>query len=131
MSQEKNTIWSINGLELEMDLDDAETLEKYEKAFTEMDVQEKEFPKDGKTSEIVRRYCDLYYRLFENLFGKDNADKIVQKKYHMGQWEEVYASFLKLTSIGPPHTGHFGTNSDGILQLLVLFSISFTNWESS
>lgn len=27
MSQEKNTIWSINGLELEMDLDDAETLE--------------------------------------------------------------------------------------------------------
>lgn len=99
MSQEKNTIWSINGLELEMDLDDAETLEKYEKAFTEMDVQEKEFPKDGKTSEIVRRYCDLYYRLFENLFGKDNANKIVQKKYHMGQWEEVYASFLKFASL--------------------------------
>lgn len=99
MSQEKNTIWSINGLELEMDLDDAETLEKYEKAFTEMDNQEKEFPKDGKTSEIVRRYCDLYYRLFENLFGKDNADKIVQKKYHMGQWEEVYASFLKFASL--------------------------------
>ena len=99
MSQEKNTIWSINGLELEMDLDDAETLEKYEKAFTEMDVQEKEFPKDGKTSEIVRRYCDLYYRLFENLFGKDDADKIVQKKYHMGQWEEVYASFLKFASL--------------------------------
>lgn len=99
MSQEKNTIWSINGLELEMDLDDAETLEKYEEAFTEMDVQEKEFPKDGKTSEIVRRYCDLYYRLFENLFSKDNADKIVQKKYHMGQWEEVYASFLKFASL--------------------------------
>lgn len=99
MSQEKNTIWSINGLELEMDLDDAETLEKYEEAFTEMDVQEKEFPKDGKTSEIVRRYCDLYYRLFENLFGKDNANKIVQKKYHMGQWEEVYASFLKFASL--------------------------------
>lgn len=99
MSQEKNTVWSINGLELEMDLDDAETLEKYEKAFTEMDNQEKEFPKDGKTSEIVRRYCDLYYRLFENLFGKDDADKIVQKKYHMGQWEEVYASFLKFASL--------------------------------
>ena len=99
MSQEKNTIWSINGLELEMDLDDAETLEKYEKAFTEMDNQEKEFPKDGKTSEIVRRYCDVYYRLFENLFGKDDADKIVQKKYHMGQWEEVYASFLKFASL--------------------------------
>ena len=99
MSQEKNTIWSINGLELEMDLDDAETLEKYEEAFTEMDIQEKEFPKDGKTSEIVRRYCDLYYRLFENLFGKDDADKIVQKKYHMGQWEEVYASFLKFASL--------------------------------
>ena len=99
MSQEKNTIWSINGLELEMDLDDAEILEKYEEAFTEMDVQEKEFPKDGKTSEIVRRYCDLYYRLFENLFGKVNADKIVQKKYHMGQWEEVYASFLKFASL--------------------------------
>ncbi len=99
MSQEKNTIWSINGLELEMDLDDAETLEKYEKAFTEMDIQEKEFPKDGKTSEIVRRYCDLYYRLFENLFGKDDADKMVQKKYHMGQWEEVYASFLKFASL--------------------------------
>ncbi|WP_353956725.1 DUF6673 family protein [Allocoprobacillus halotolerans] len=92
-------MWSINGLELEMDLDDAETLEKYEKAFTEMDIQEKEFPKDGKTSEIVRRYCDLYYRLFENLFGKDDADKIVQKKYHMGQWEEVYASFLKFASL--------------------------------
>lgn len=98
MNQEINKTWSINGIELLLDMDDLETFEKYEDSFNAMEKEEKTIPLDGKRSLLIRGYCDLYYHLFETLFSKEVADKLVKNRYHMGQWEEVYDSFLNFVS---------------------------------
>lgn len=85
--------WKINNLELEFDIFDLENSEKYEKAFEEMSAEEKAIKRDGKMSEFIRSYCDMYYHLFENLFGKETADKMC-KRYNSNEWEQVYGSFL-------------------------------------
>lgn len=85
--------WKINNLELEYDIFELENTERYEKAFEQMKAEEKAIKKDGKMSEFIRLYCDLYYHLFENLFGKEIADKLC-KRYNSNEWEQVYESFL-------------------------------------
>lgn len=85
--------WKINNLELEFDIFDLENSEKYEKAFEEMSAEEKAIKRDGKMSEFIRSYCDMYYHLFENLFGKETADNLC-KRYNSNEWEQVYGSFL-------------------------------------
>lgn len=85
--------WKINNLELEFDIFDLENSEKYEKAFEEMSAEEKAIKRDGKMSEFIRSYCDMYYHLFENLFGIEIAEKLC-KRYNSNEWEQVYGSFL-------------------------------------
>lgn len=85
--------WKINNLELEFDIFDLENSEKYEKAFEEMSAEEKAIKRDGKMSEFIRSYCDMYYHLFKNLFGKETADNLC-KRYNSNEWEQVYGSFL-------------------------------------
>ena len=86
-------VWEINDLELEFDIFDLENSEKYEKAFEQMSAEEKSIKRDGKMSEFIRSYCDMYYHLFENLFGKETADNMC-KRYNSNEWEQIYGSFL-------------------------------------
>lgn len=85
--------WKINNLELEFDIFDLENSEKYEKAFEQMSAEEKTIKRDGKMSEFIRSYCDMYYHLFESLFGDKTADNLC-KRYNSNEWEQVYGSFL-------------------------------------
>lgn len=85
--------WKINNLELEFDIFDLENSEKYEKAFEKMSSEEKAIKRDGKMSEFIRSYCDMYYHLFENLFGTEIAESLC-KRYNSNEWEQVYGSFL-------------------------------------
>ena len=85
--------WKINDLELEFDIFDLENSEKYEKAFEQMSAEEKSIKRDGKMSDFIRSYCDMYYHLFENLFGKETADNLC-KRYNSNEWEQIYGSFL-------------------------------------
>ena len=62
-------IWQINGKGYELDLTDADIVERYENAFADMDSAEKLIPKDGKASDRIRACCDLFRKLFDTLFG--------------------------------------------------------------
>lgn len=46
--------WEINGLSLELDLGDADVMERYENAFEEMAKEENTIPKEGRQSERIR-----------------------------------------------------------------------------
>lgn len=88
-------IWEINGLSLELDLEDVETLERYEDAFAAMAKEEKKVPKDGKKSEQIREYCNLFVRLYDRLFGEGTSTKIFAGiKMNAQKYDEVYFSFL-------------------------------------
>lgn len=87
--------WDINGLSLKFDLDDAETAERYENAFAEMEKEELAIPKDGKLSAVIRAYHAMFCRLYDRLFGDGTAEQIFAgKPVSISACDEVYGSFL-------------------------------------
>lgn len=96
MSQnDKNErIWKINGLELELDLEDADVFEKAMKAFEQMDEDGKNIDKTGKMPEFIKRYCEIYYNAFDRIFGEGTGEKIFSGKKNMRNCDEVWDSFI-------------------------------------
>lgn len=96
MSQnDKNErIWKVNGLELELDLEDADVFEKTMKAFEQMDEDGRNIDKTGKMPEFIKRYCEIYYNAFDRIFGEGTGEKIFSGKKNMRNCDEVWDSFL-------------------------------------
>lgn len=93
-----NTKWEINGLTFELDLEDAETAERYEEAFDLMEQEEKQMAKDGKLSEKIRAYCKLFEHLYDRLFGEGSGTAILGEKANTRICNEVYDDFLHFVS---------------------------------
>ena len=88
--------WSINGAELELDLSDADVMERYETAFDIMAEDEKAVPKEGKRSVQIRGYCKFIRNLFNNIFGEKTADMIFRDvPVSCESYDEIYVSFLE------------------------------------
>lgn len=88
-------VWEINGVSLELDLEDAEVLERYENAFDLMREEEKAIKKDGKVSEFVREYCMLFRRLYDRIFFEGASEQIFAgQKWSVEVYHETYDSFL-------------------------------------
>ena len=94
MSQITKT-WEINGLSLPIDLEDADVMERYENAFALMSEAEKSIPKDGKASERIRAYCQMFRDLYDRIFGDGTSEKIFAgQPTNAAVYEDVYDSFL-------------------------------------
>lgn len=93
-----NTKWEINGKTFELDLEDADTAERYEEAFDKMGDEEKKMPKDGKASEKIRAYCKLFENLYDRLFGEGSGKAILGEKANTRICNEVYDDFLNFVS---------------------------------
>lgn len=98
MSQENERIWKINGLELELDLEDADEFEKVVKAFEQMDVDGQNLEKVGNMPDYIRGYCDIHYKLYDRIFGEGTGEKIFGGKKNTRVCEEVYDDFLSFAS---------------------------------
>ena len=65
----------INGVKLEeLDIFDADTIEKYEKAMDNVVKSTQEY-KELKGSEIVRKECEAIFNCFNELFGEGKSDR--------------------------------------------------------
>lgn len=88
-------IWEINGLSLELDLEDADCMERYENAFEKMSEEEKQIPKDGKYSAIIRAYCRLFRDLYDRIFGEGTSEKLFEGvPENTDAYDEVYYKLL-------------------------------------
>lgn len=88
-------IWEINGLSLELDLEDADCMERYENAFDKMSEEEKQIPKDGKASVRIRAYCRLFRDLYDRIFGEGTSEKIFKGiPDNTDAYDEVYYKLL-------------------------------------
>lgn len=88
-------IWEINGLSLELDLEDADCMERYENAFDKMSEEEKQIPKDGKASARIRAYCRLFRDLYDRIFGEGTSEKIFKGiPDNTDAYDEVYYKLL-------------------------------------
>lgn len=89
-------IWEINGISLELDLEDADVMERLENAFETMKNDESAVPKDGKASARIRAYCAMFRNLFSNIFGSEETEKIFRKvPTNSSAYDDVYISFLE------------------------------------
>ena len=70
------SVWKWKDVELEVDMEDIEFQEKYEVAFQHMGVSEKELQNVGNLSGFSKKYCMLFWNLFDEIFGKGTADKL-------------------------------------------------------
>jgi hypothetical protein len=86
--------WKWNDVEFEIDMDDVEFLERYEKVFENIEPREKKLEKVGKISEITREYCLLFYDIFDGIFGEGTSEKLFDGKMNLRVCEECYDSFI-------------------------------------
>lgn len=95
---DESTVWHINGHDLALDMQDVDVLERYERAFEIMAEDERNIPKEGKSSVILRAYCKMFRDLFNNIFG-DGADKLIFGDQNNSRvMIEVYENFLDFAS---------------------------------
>ena len=88
------SLWKWNDVELEVDMEDYDFLQKYEKAFDAMGIQEEKIQKIGNHSEIMKEYCDMFYRLFDDIFGDGTGEKLFLGKRNARICEECYTDFI-------------------------------------
>lgn len=95
MQEKNNTIWTIRDLKIKFDLEDIETLERYENAFEKMAEEEKKIPEDGRRSARIRAYCELFPRLFSRIFDEKTSEEIFgDVPSNVREYENIYLSFL-------------------------------------
>lgn len=88
------SLWKWNDVELKIDMEDYDFLQKYENAFYSMEKKEKELQKVGKQAVIIKEYCEMFYRLFDDIFGPGTGDKLFDRKKNARICEECYEDFL-------------------------------------
>ena len=87
--------WKWNDVELDIDMEDYEFLTKYEEAFRKMGVKEAQLQKVGKNAAMIKEYCEMFYELFDNIFGLGTGQKLFSGKKNARICEECYDSFIK------------------------------------
>lgn len=86
--------WKYNDVILEVDMEDVDFQEKYENAFNKMAETEKDLLKVGSLSGITREYCQMFYDLFDDIFGPGTGEKLFNGKYNVRLVDEAFDSFL-------------------------------------
>ncbi len=82
-------------MKIKLDLEDIETLERYENAFEKMEEEENKIPEDGRRSVCIRAYCELFPRLFSRIFDEKTSEEIFRDvPLNVGEYEDIYMSFL-------------------------------------
>lgn len=88
------SLWKWNDVELEIDMEDCEFLQKYEEAFESLGKKEGELQKVGTHAVIIKEYCDMFYQLFDDIFGPGTGDKLFGGKKNARICEECYSEFI-------------------------------------
>lgn len=90
------SLWKWNDVELEIDMEDVDFQKKYETAFDEMAEAEKKLQHAGSISGFSSAYCDMYFNLFDGIFGEGTSNKLFKGKRNIGKVEECYDSFIQI-----------------------------------
>lgn len=89
------TVWEVNGASFELDLTDADDLERYENALEKLRDAENSIKKDGKRSEFIRAFCKMLAEFFDEALGEGSAAKIFEgKKTSVAVYLETYDAFI-------------------------------------
>lgn len=90
---ENSYIWAVNGCEFELDMEDAETAERYLSA---IDVLENAKGADfSNIAEKIHVYCKAFRDFYDILLGGNASEKIFAGiKDNTRKYDEIYSSLL-------------------------------------
>ena len=71
---ENNYIWSINGCEFEVDMEDADTAERYVSALKILENSQN--IKVNSLSEKIRAYCKAFREFYDTFLGEGTSEKL-------------------------------------------------------
>ena len=79
----------INGVELEFDLLDADTAEKYDECMKDMQgIKDK--VANMSVGESIRYQCTAVFNVFNDIFGEGTDKKIFGDKVHLGKCLDAF-----------------------------------------
>ena len=64
-------MWEYNGAEYELNVYDATTMDRYEKAFTEMQTKAQALKPSESMGENIRAQCAIFREAFDEVFGEN------------------------------------------------------------
>lgn len=93
MKAENFYIWTVNGCEFELDMEDAETAENYLSAIAILEqAEDADF---SNLAEKIRSYCKAFRDFYDTLLGEHASEKIFAGiKDNMRKYDEIYTSLL-------------------------------------
>lgn len=91
-------IWSINGIEFELDMSDVSAQERYEKALENLGKNDKNLSKTGRNSERTLAYCNMFRAFFDDIFGEGASQKIFGDVNNARIMTETYEQFLEFVT---------------------------------
>lgn len=95
---ENTKVWSFNDFQVEFDVTDVDTADRYEKTFDIMGEKEKKLPLTGKKSEQLKAQFEWFSETFDRLFGEGASEKIFNGKRSVSLAFEAYESFLSFVA---------------------------------
>lgn len=72
--------WRYNDIDLEIDLADADDMERYMAACTHFDENNAALQREKTDASFIRKQADVYYVYFDELFGEGTAEKMFNGK---------------------------------------------------
>lgn len=85
----------INKVELpDIDLEDLETVEKFEKAINDMQVAEEKIKTSTKLSDVIKSNCIAIFDFFNTLFGEGTDKKIFGDKTNLRICMDAYDELM-------------------------------------
>lgn len=90
---ENNYIWTVNGCEFELDMEDAETADRYLSALKVLEnAKGSNF---SNIAEKIRAYCKAFREFYDVLLGEKASEKIFAEiNDNCRKYDEVYSSLL-------------------------------------
>ncbi len=73
------SLYKFGSFEVEFDPTDVDFVEKYEAAVAEYQERITTVSKEGKASEVMMRLCNIFYNVFDGIFGKGSSKKMFGK----------------------------------------------------
>ena len=92
---ENSYIWSINGCEFEVDMEDADTAERYVSALKILENSQN----INSLSEKIRAYCKAFREFYDTFLGEGTSEKLFTGiNDNSRKYDEVFESLLDVIS---------------------------------
>lgn len=94
---ENSYIWTINGCEFEVDMEDAETVDRYVSALKILENTDNR--QVSNISEKIRTYCKICREFYDTFLGEGTSEKIFSGiSDNSRKYDEVFESLLDVIS---------------------------------